>query len=163
MEPIFLEELAQPGECNLALAVSAFAYCTLSCVKQRWSARAYAGVVFEGFPRHDVTARVIRIRVPLNVLLGVSTSAIETPLLGFPDRDPPDCLQDAIVDSVCQGGSLATALRGTAPFEASVLIGGLPGERQPANSAPSLLLQPRAISWWRSLNVPVPSSHIMPE
>lgn len=50
------------------------------------------------------------------------------------------------MDSVCQGGSLATALRGTAPSEASVLIGGLPGGRQPASNALSLLLQPRAIS-----------------
>ena len=36
-------------------------------------------------------------------------------------------LQDAIVDNVCQGGSLATALQGNSPSEATVLIGGLPG------------------------------------
>ena len=36
-------------------------------------------------------------------------------------------LQDAIVDNVCQGGSLAAALQGNSPSEAAVLIGGLPG------------------------------------
>lgn len=44
---------------------------------------------------------------------------------GLADAAP----QDAIVDNVCQGGSLAMALQGSSPADAAVLVGGLPGEQ----------------------------------